>query len=530
MSERADLPDLDGLDPESLKALIRTQHAEILRQDQALFSKDEQLQSRDAEIEHLKLLIAKLRREQFGRSSEKLDRQIAQLELRLGELEASRAQDIQRGAPAGVSPVARPVRRPLAEHLPREVRHYAPPQTACPDCSRQMKHLGEDSAEMLEYVPEHFKVIQHVRTKLVCIRCDRIVQAAAPSRPIERGIAGPGLLAHVLVSKYCDHLPLYRQSEIYARAGVPLDRSTLAEWVGGCSRLLKPLVEALRRHVMSATKLHGDDTPVPVLAPGLGKTKTGRLWSYVRDDRPAGDPSAPAVWFCYTPDRKGEHPKAHLSTFQGTLQADGYAGFEQIYAGGKIQEAACWAHVRRKFYDLQAAHKSPVATEALERIAGLYAVEIEIRGRSPEERREIRNVRSRPQLESLKQWLEETLSKLSRKSDTAIAVRYALGRWEALMRYCNDGRLEIDNNAAERALRVVALGRKNFLFAGSDGGGESAAAIYSLIGTAKLNDIEPESYLRNVLSRIAEHPINRIEELLPWNIDAELTGDSRHAA
>ena len=324
-------------------------------------------------------------------------------------------------------------------------------------------------------------------------------------------------------------LPLYRQSEIYARAGVPLERSTLAEWVGGCSRLMKPLVEVLRRHVMSAAKLHGDDIPVPVLAPGLGKTKTGRLWTYVRDDRPAGDQVPPAVWFCYTPDRKGEHPRAHLSTFQGTLQADGYAGFEQLYASGKIQEAACWAHVRRKFYDLQEAHQSPVAIEALERIAGLYAVENDIRGRTPEERRAIRNARSRPQLESLKQWFEEILGKLSRKSDTALAVRYALGRWEALLRYCDDGRLEIDNNAAERALRVVALGRKNFLFAGSDGGGESAAAMYSLIGTAKLNGIDPEGYLRNVLSRIAEHPVNQIDQLLPWNIAAELSGDSRRA-
>lgn len=523
MSERADLPDLEQLDPEALKALIRAQHAEILRQNQALHS-------RDAEIEHLKLLIAKLRREQFGRSSEKLDRQIEQLELRLGELEASRANDSEPAKPTGASAVARPVRRPLPAHLPREVRTYAPPQNDCPDCGRQMKQFGEDVSEMLEYVPERFKVIRHVRTKVVCIRCDRIVQAMAPSRPIERGIAGPGLLAHVLVSKYCDHLPLYRQSEIYARAGVPLERSTLAEWVGGCSRLLKPLVEELRRHVMSAVKLHGDDTPVPVLAPGLGKTKTGRLWTYVRDDRPSGDSVPPAVWFCYTPDRKGEHPRAHLSTFQGTLQADGYAGFEQLYAAGKIQEAACWAHVRRKFYDLKEAHHSPVATEALERIAGLYAVESEIRGRSPEERREIRNARSRPQLESLKQWLEETLGKLSKKSDTALAIRYALGRWEALMRYCDDGQLEIDNNAAERALRVVALGRKNFLFAGSDGGGESAAAMYSLIGSAKLNGIDPEGYLRNVLSRIAEHPINQINQLLPWNIAAEIASDSRYAA
>ena len=530
MTERADLLDLEHLDTEALKALIRAQHAEILRQKQALHSKDEQLLSRDAEIEHLKLLISKLRREQYGRSSEKLDRQIEQLELRLGELEASRANDGERSESRRDSVVARPARRPLPANLPREVRTYSPPESDCRDCGRPMKQLGEDVSEMLEYVPEHFKVIRHVRQKLVCIRCDRIVQAMAPSRPIERGIAGPGLLAHVLVSKYCDHLPLYRQSEIYARAGVPLERSTLAEWVGGCSRLMKPLVEVLRRHVMSAAKLHGDDIPVPVLAPGLGKTKTGRLWTYVRDDRPAGDQVPPAVWFSYTPDRKGEHPRAHLSTFQGTLQADGYAGFEQLYATGKIKEAACWAHVRRKFYDLQEAHQSPVAVEALERIAGLYAVENDIRGRAPEERREIRNARSGPQLESLKQWLEETLGKLSRKSDTALAVRYALGRWEALLRYCDDGRLEIDNNAAERALRVVALGRKNFLFAGSDGGGESAAAMYSLIGTAKLNGIEPESYLRNVLSRIAEHPVNQIEQLLPWNIAAELSGDSRNAA
>ena len=530
MTERVDLPDLEHLETEALKALIRAQHTEILRQKQALLSKDEQLLSRDAEIEHLKLLISKLRREQYGRSSEKLDRQIEQLELRLGELEASRANDSERSESRRDSVVARPARRPLPANLPREVRTYSPPESDCRDCGRPMKQLGEDVSEMLEYVPEHFKVIRHVRKKLVCIRCDRIVQAMAPSRPIERGIAGPGLLAHVLVAKYCDHLPLYRQSEIYARAGVPLERSTLAEWVGCCSRLMKPLVEVLRRHVMSAAKLHGDDIPVPVLAPGLGKTKTGRLWTYVRDDRPAGDQVPPAVWFGYTPDRKGEHPRAHLSSFQGTLQADGYAGFEQLYATGKIQEAACWAHVRRKFYDLQEAHQSPVASEALERIAGLYAVENDIRGRTPEERRAIRNARSRPQLESLKRWFEETLGKLSRKSDTALAVRYALGRWEALLRYCDDGRLEIDNNAAERALRVVALGRKNFLFAGSDGGGESAAAMYSLIGTAKLNGIEPESYLRNVLSRIAEHPVNQIDQLLPWNIATELTGDSRNAA
>jgi transposase len=451
-----------------------------------------------------------------------VNRQIEQLELRLGELEQTRS--IEAESPKVVAAehlAARPARRPLPAHLRREVEAYLPQQKACPDCGGKLKPLGEDVSEILEYVPERVKVIRQVRPKLACAGCDRVVQAPAPSPPIERSLAGPGLLAHVLVSKYSDHLPLYRQSEIYAREGVEIDRSTLAEWVGGTRRLPTPLVEGLRRHVLAGQKLHADDTPVPVLAPGLGKTKTGRLWTYVRDDRPAGDSTALAVWFCYSADRKGEHPKQHLSSFSGTLQADGYAGFDQIYEAGGIKEAACWAHVRRKFYDLVEAHKSKTAETALERIAELYAVEKEIRGRSSEARGEIRNLRSRPLLESFKQWLEETLGKLSRKSDTAIAVRYALGRWEALMRYCDDGKLEIDNNAAERALRVVALGRKNFLFAGSDRGGESAAAIYSLIGTAKLNGLNPESYLRDVLSRIADHPINRIEELLPWNLSAE---------
>ena len=531
MTARPALPNLDTLPPEALKALIRAQQQtltvqaeEIRAQRERLHSQDEQLAGRQAEIERLQLLIAKLRRMQFGRRSEKLQGQIEQLELQLDELATASAEPSAASpTPEATTPAApgrKPARRPLPGHLPRQKRTILPKETACPDCGGELKTLGEDVSEILEYVPAHFQVIQQVRPKLACTHCDKIVQAEAPSRPIARGLAGPGLLAHVLVSKYCDHLPLYRQEEIYARIGVELERTTLADWVGGASQLLAPLVEALRRHVMGAAKLHADDTPVPVLAPGLGRTKTGRLWTYVRDDRPAGDATPPGVWFAYSPDRKGEHPQGHLRHFSGTLQADGYAGFDKVYETGRIREAACWAHVRRKFYDLQVAHHSPVAQEALERIGALYAIEREIRGRPPDERRAIRQTRARPLLESFRQWLESCLPKLSQKSDTTAAVKYALVRWEALTRYAEDGGLEIDNNAAERALRAVALGRKNYLFAGSDKGGERAAVLYSLIGTAKLNGIDPESYLRDVLSRLPDHPITRIEELLPWNVVA----------
>ena len=508
-ASRTALPDLDSLDAAGLKALIVAQHERLL--------------SHEHEIEHLKLLIAKLRRMQFGRKSEKLDRQIEQLELKLEELESAKARPSSEPVALIVSqsaPVAttKPSRQSLPEHLPREVKTYTPKEEACGKCGGRLRPLGEDVSELLEWVPGSFKVLRMVRPKLSCAGCERIVQAPAPSRPIERGLAGPGLLAHVLVAKYCDHQPLYRQSEMYAREGVELERSTLADWVGGTSRLLEPLVAALQRHVTSAHKLHADDTPVPVLAPGNGKTKTGRLWTYVRDDRPAGDDTPAAVWFAYSPDRRGEHPREHLRQFSGILQADAYAGFHHLYEGGRIQEAACWAHVRRKFYDLQVAHASPLAAEALKRIGELYAIESDIRGRPPDQRLQARTTLARPVLDSLHQWLQSTLAVVSKKSEIAAAIRYALGRWRALLRYSEDGTIEIDNNAAERALRAVALGRKNYLFAGSDSGGERAAAIYSLIGTAKLNDLDPEAYLRTVLERIADHPINGIEELLPWNL------------
>jgi transposase len=503
------LPDLDHLDLEAAKVLLIAQHERYTAT----------LNSRASEIERLALLVEKLQRMLFGAKSEKALRQIEQLEFQLEDLQvASAIEETQADAAAERPASAKPFRRPLAEHLPREVHTHLPGHEACPDCGGRLRELGEDVAEMLEYVRACFKVIRHVRPKLSCDACDRIVQAPAPSRPIDRGLAGPGLLAHVLVSKYADHQPLYRQSEIYAREGIDLDRSTLAGWVGATSELLAPLVEAVRDHVMSASKLHADDTPVPVLAPGNGRTKTGRLWTYVRDDRPSGDTTAPAVWFAFSPDRKGEHPRQHLKLYRGALQADAYAGFQHIYEGGTIVEVACWAHARRKFHEIHIAHSSPTTTEAIERVAALYAIEAEIRGSTPEIRKTIRQARAKPLLDSMRTWLETTLAKLSRKSDTAAAIRYALSRWRALTRYVDDGQLEIDNNAAERALRVVALGRKNFLFAGSDAGGERAAAIYSLLGSAKLNGLDPEIYLQHVLERVADHPISRINQLLPWNL------------
>jgi transposase len=516
------LPNLDALDVEALKALVTAQHSELQKQQQ----------SNTQQIEHLKLVIEKYRQMLFGRKSEKLAAQLDQLELQLEELETAEAAtevQQQRSARAATKPRSRPQRKPLPEDLPREVITHLPSHTCCPDCGGALRQFGQDVSEQLERTPAQYKVIQHVRPKFACAACQDVVQAPAPARPIENGLPGPGLLAHVLVSKFADHLPLYRQSDIFAREGIDLCRSTLAGWVGAASELLAPLVEEIRRHVLSAPKIHADDTPVPVLAPGNGKTKTGRLWTYVRDERPAGSKAAPAVWFAYSEDRQGEHPKRHLQGFQGGLQADAYAGFHHLY-GDNIYEVACWAHARRKFHDIHVAHASATTTEALARIQALYVIEAEIRGHPPEVRCSVRQARARPLLDDLRHWMERTLRSLSAKSQTAVAVRYSLSHWRSLTRYLEDGLLEIDNNAAERALRTVVLGRKNYLFMGADSGGHRAAALYTLIATAKLNDLDPTLYLRTILAQLPEHPINQIKQLLPWNILASLKSDSAKVA
>jgi transposase len=485
------------------------------------------LKDQALQIEQLKARLAKLLRQRFGSSSEKLRGQIDQLQLMIGDLEEAYAETTPpepepAPGPPAIEPETqarrcKPKRKPLPENLPRDVVEY-PAACACPKCGGALRRLGDDVTEILEYVPGAFRVTRHVRPKMSCRCCESITQAPAPSLPINRGLAGPGLLAHVLVGKFRDHLPLYRQAEIFARNGIDLDRSTLADWVGQSAALLRPLIEAVGLHVMAAGRVHADDTTVPVLSPGNGKTATGRLWCYVRDDRPFAGKAPKAVLYCYGPDRKGEHPKKHLAGFKGILQADGYAGYAGLYQQG-VTEAACMAHVRRKFFDIHAETKSPQSHEALQRIAALYAIEAMIRGESADVRLKIRAERSAPLFAALRTWLDATLSRASGKSEMAKAIRYALARWDALTLVLRDGRVCIDNNAAERSMRPMTLRRKNRLFAGSDSGGERAAAIYTLTETAKLNGLDPEDYLTKVLARIADHPVKRVHELLPWNLD-----------
>ena len=536
------------LTPDQLPDDIAELKRLLLAKDAELIAAKNGLVVSTLTIEKLKAQLAKLRREKFGASSERLERAIEQLELALEEAEATKAATAAQAAasetpastadaePVEITAPEKKKRRKLPSEFPRrDVVHR--PAGVCKACGgAELRTVGERVTEVLEYIPGHFEVVRHVRPACSCRKCEAMVQAPMPELPIPRGMAGPSFLAHIAIAKFCDHLPLYRQAEIYARSGLDIDRSLLAEWLGHMAWLLRPLVELIAAHVMAGRVIHADDTPVPVLAPGTGKTKTGRQWVYLRDERPHAGTAPPAVLYRYTPDRKGEHCRAELARFVGWLHADGYAGFGRLYeidgartdtvllhGPPRVAEVACWAHVRRGFYDDYASRKSAIAKEALDRIGALFDIERAIAGKPPDLRRSVRQRTARPKIDELATWLDAQLQKIPGKSDLAGAIRYARSRWHALTRYLDDGRLEISNNAAENQIRPVALGRKNWLFSGSDSGGERAAAFYTIIRTARLNGIEPEAYLRDVITRIGSHPINRLGELLPWNMPRPAT-------
>ncbi|MGH6803837.1 MAG: IS66 family transposase [Methyloceanibacter sp.] len=498
------LPD----DVETLKRMVR-----LLAAERAALS------AAQAEIERLRLIIQKLQRSQFGRRAERLDTDQLQFGFEDLESDLARAEARLPSAATKTSSTRSQVDRPgLPAHLPREDMRLDLEHQTCPCCRGELHAIGETVSEMLDYVPARLRVIRIRRPRYGCRACGTIHQAPAPERPIAKGLATPSLLAHVLVSKYCDHLPLYRQSQIFARHGVELNRSTLANWVGGAVWWLEPLQAKLAEHVFASQTLFADDTPIPVLDPGRGRTKTGRLWVYARDDRPWGGPDPPAAVYLYSPDRRSERPAGHLQRFKGVVHVDGYAGFERLCAGGHIQLAACWAHARRKFYEIQQATGSPVAAEALRRIAELYAIEATVRGQPAERRQNVRRIKSLPLVKAMKTWIEAELGRVPPRGGLADAIRYALNRWGALCRFLDDGRIELDNNTVERAIRPIALGRKNHLFAGSDGGAARWAIVASLLATAKLNDVEPFAYLKDVLERLSNgHPMNRLDDLLPWN-------------
>ena len=529
MSADDSLPD----DVETLKHLLLGRDAELARARA-------EASSATALIAHLRLTIEKMRREIYGPRSERTARLLDQLELQLEELETAATEDelAAEMAVAKTTTVAaftrkRPARKPFPAHLPRE-RVIVPGPTACLCCGGgRLRKLGEDVTETLEVIPKSWKVIQHVREKFTCRDCEKISQAPAPFHVIARGWAGANLLAMIVFEKFGQHQPLNRQAERYAREGVPLSLSTLADQVGACASVLRPIYDRLQAHVLAAERVHGDDTTVPVLA--KGKTATARSWVYVRDDRPFGGRAPPAAVFYYSRDRSGEHPQRHLANFGGVLQADAYSGYGKLYEPGRvpgpITEAACWSHARRKFYVLAdietnarrkaqgktSAVISPMALETVRRIDALFEIERSINGLGADQRKTVRQDRSAPLVASLQTWMREERARLSRHNDLAKAMDYILKRWDAFTRFLDDGRICLSNNAAERALRGIALGRKSWLFAGSDRGGERAAVMYSLIVTAKMNDIDPQAWLADVLARIADHPARELDELMPWN-------------
>lgn len=482
-----------------------------------LAEKNERISMCEAEIKAQALMIQKLkhqlaghRQHRFGQKSEGLD----QLGLQLVEEEeiaaAVSAPDAVDAASI-VGETATPKRRPLPANLPRHEEVLSPGDTC--SCGGALRVIAEDVTEELEYVPGRFIVNRIVRPRMTCACCDKIVQAPLPSRPIEKGRPGPGLLANVLLSKYGDHCPLYRQSQIFEREGIDIGRSTLADWVGKTAALLEPLADTIGRHVKSGQAIFADDTPIKMQA--KGKCATARVWTYVRDERPWGGTGPPAAWYRFSTDRRGEHPEAHLANYSGWMHADGYAGFNDLYRNG-VREVACLAHIRRKFVDLFRSEASAIAEETIRRIAELYAVEKAARYLSPDERVALRQRGAKPLFDDLEAWLGAQLTRIPGKSELAKAIRYALSRWPKLRSYLDNGFLEADNNSAERAMKPIALGRKNFLFVGSPGGGRTAAIAYTLIETAKLNGVNPQEWLTWVLKSIADHKITRIDELTPW--------------
>jgi transposase len=504
------LPD----DPAALRAALLAERA-------ARVEAEQKLSGAAATIAHLELMIAKLRQDKFGASSERSKKLLDQMELQLEELQATQSEEASASEIARPDPATRrkPVRGPLPEHLPRE-RVVIPAPEACPCCGgTRLAKLGESITETLEVIPRQWKVVQTVREKFSCRDCETITQPPAPFHPIARGRAGPNLLATILEQKFGQHLPLNRLSERFALEGIELDTSTLADWVGACTATLAPLTDLIRAHVLAAERLHGDDTTVPVLA--KGKTVIGRLWTYVRDDRPFGGPAPPAAFFCYSPDRSGKHPRQHLASYTGILQADAYGGYAELYAPERrpspITEAGCWAHARRNFYELAQLRQAPLALEAVRQIDAIFDLERDINGCTLNQRLAVRQDRTRPLVDAFEAWMREQKSNLSRHAELAKAMDYMLKRWPSFTRFLDNGRICLTNNAAERALRGIALGRKAWLFAGSDRGGERAAAIYSLIATAKLNNVNPQAWLADALHRIHDHPARQLEQLLPWN-------------
>ncbi len=516
-------PTPDNL-PDDIDALRAALAAERLARREA----EARAAGAEAMVAHLELLIARLKRDKYGASSERGRRLIDQLELELGELAAAASEHAAKAESAAGKdgrdrrpdspPRGQPVRAPLPAHLPRE-RVVVPGPTACPCCGGKLSRLGEDIAETLEVEPIRWKVIQTVRERFSCRSCETVTQPPAPFHPIARGRAGPNLLAMILEAKFGQHLPLNRQSEAYALQGIGLSVSTIADWVGACTANLAPLMALIDGHVLAAERLHGDDTTVPVLA--RGKTITGRVWTYVRDDRPFGGRAPPAAMFRYSRDRTAEHPNRHLAGYAGILQADAYAGYNALYEPdrkpGPITEAGCWAHGRRKLFELAELSRAPLAIEAVRRIDAIFDAERPINGLPADERLAVRRQHIAPLVAELEAWMRESRAKLSRHNPAAKAMDYMLTRWGTFTRFLGDGRICLTNNAAERALRGIALGRKSWLFAGSDRGGDRAAAMYSLIATAKLNGIDPRAWLAEVLARIADHPASRLHELLPWN-------------